>query len=123
LCRVFNFRSGCMQTMHLLSSVAIQPNLELKTWPKQLLGSLPLVIALTALMVNCVVSSQSKSLGTSPAICYFLCRKYYLPFFLFTKQATLLRISIGTKPSLSMSVPWLALRASLTLAKFFGRNR
>jgi hypothetical protein len=35
-----------MHTMHLLSGVAIQPNLELKTWPKQLLGSLPLVIAL-----------------------------------------------------------------------------
>ena len=35
-----------MQTMHLLPSVAIQPNLELKTRSKQLLGSLPLVIAL-----------------------------------------------------------------------------
>jgi len=35
-----------MHTMHLLSGVAIQPNLELKTRPKQLLGSLPLVIAL-----------------------------------------------------------------------------
>ncbi len=44
--RVFNFSSGCMHTMHLLTSVAIQPNLELKTRPKQLLGSLPLVIAL-----------------------------------------------------------------------------
>jgi hypothetical protein len=45
--RVFNFRSGCMRhTMHLLPSVAKQPNLELKTRPKQLLGSLPLVIAL-----------------------------------------------------------------------------
>jgi hypothetical protein len=32
--------------MHLLTGVAIQPNLELKTRPKQLLGSLPLVIAL-----------------------------------------------------------------------------
>ncbi len=32
--------------MHLLPGVAIQPNLELKTWPKQPLGSLPLVIAL-----------------------------------------------------------------------------
>ncbi len=31
--------------MHLLPNVAIQPNLELKTWPKQLLGSLPLDIA------------------------------------------------------------------------------
>jgi hypothetical protein len=37
-----------MYTMHLLPSVTIQPNLELKTRPKQLLGSLPLVIALPA---------------------------------------------------------------------------
>ncbi len=45
--RVFNFRSGRMHTIHLRPSVAaIQPNLELKTWPKQLLGSLRLVIAL-----------------------------------------------------------------------------
>jgi hypothetical protein len=35
-----------MQTMHLLHSVAIQPNLELKTRPEKLLGSLPLVIAI-----------------------------------------------------------------------------
>ncbi len=35
-----------MHTMHLLPSVAIQPNLELRTRPKQLLGSLPLVIVL-----------------------------------------------------------------------------
>jgi hypothetical protein len=32
--------------LHLLSSAAIQPNLELKTQPKQLLGSLLLVITL-----------------------------------------------------------------------------
>jgi hypothetical protein len=32
--------------MHLLHSIAIQPNLELKTWLKQLLGYLPLDIAL-----------------------------------------------------------------------------
>jgi hypothetical protein len=37
-----------MQTMHLLPGVAIQPNLELKTRPKQPLDSLPLVIALPA---------------------------------------------------------------------------
>jgi hypothetical protein len=44
---VFNFRSGCcMHTMHLLPGVAKQPNLELKTQPKQLLGFLPLVVAL-----------------------------------------------------------------------------
>jgi hypothetical protein len=35
-------------TMHLRPGVAKQPNLELKTQPKQLLGSLPLVIALPA---------------------------------------------------------------------------
>jgi hypothetical protein len=35
-----------MHAMHSLSSVAIQPNLELKTRPKQLLGSLPLDIVL-----------------------------------------------------------------------------
>jgi hypothetical protein len=46
--QVFNFRSGCMHTMHLLPSVAMQPNLKLKTRPKQLLGSLPLVIVLSA---------------------------------------------------------------------------
>ncbi len=33
-------------TMHLLHSIAIQPILELKIWPKQLLGYLPLDIAL-----------------------------------------------------------------------------
>jgi len=36
--------------MRLLPSVAMQPNIELKTRPKQLLGSLPLVIALPSLM-------------------------------------------------------------------------
>jgi hypothetical protein len=40
-----------MHTMHLLPGVAIQPNLELKTQPKQLLGSLPLVIALPGMVL------------------------------------------------------------------------
>jgi len=35
-----------MHTMHLLLSVSIQRNLELKTRPKQLLGSLLLVFVL-----------------------------------------------------------------------------
>jgi hypothetical protein len=35
--------------MHFLPGVAIQPNLELKTRPKQHLGSLPLLIALPAI--------------------------------------------------------------------------
>jgi len=43
--------------MHLLPSVAIQPNLELKTWPKQLLGSLPLVITLHD-VINVTYPSQ-----------------------------------------------------------------
>jgi hypothetical protein len=38
--------------MHLLPGVAKQPNLELKTWHKQLLGSLPLVIALPDLTLR-----------------------------------------------------------------------
>ncbi len=44
--KVCTSRSGYMLAMQLLSRVAIQPNLELKTWPKQLLGSLLLDIAL-----------------------------------------------------------------------------
>jgi hypothetical protein len=46
--RVYNFRSGCMCTIHLLLGVAIQPNLELKTQPKLVLGSLPLAFTLPA---------------------------------------------------------------------------
>jgi hypothetical protein len=44
--QVFNFRSGHLHaTTFLVLSVKL-PNLQLKTRPKQLLGSLPLVIAL-----------------------------------------------------------------------------
>ncbi len=39
-----------MQTMHLLPGVAIQPNLELKTRPKPVLGSLPLAFVLPAMV-------------------------------------------------------------------------
>jgi hypothetical protein len=42
----FNSRSGCLCALDLLCRKAIRPNLKLKTWPKQLLGSLPLDIAL-----------------------------------------------------------------------------
>ncbi len=44
---------GCMRTLYLLHSVAIQPNLELKTRNKQLLGYLTLDIALPRL-VECL---------------------------------------------------------------------
>jgi hypothetical protein len=40
-----------MHTKHLLPSVAIQPNLELKIQPKQLLGSLQLVLALPGVIL------------------------------------------------------------------------
>jgi hypothetical protein len=43
-----------MIAMHLLCSIAIQPNLELKTQPKQLLGYLPLIIALAAQMYKTI---------------------------------------------------------------------
>jgi hypothetical protein len=45
---VFHSRSGCVHAMHLLSCAVTRPNLELKTWHKKLLGSLPLDIALPA---------------------------------------------------------------------------
>jgi hypothetical protein len=38
--------------MHLLPGVAKQPNLEMKTRPKQLLGSLLLVIVLPAIAIS-----------------------------------------------------------------------
>ncbi len=42
--RVFNSRSGVLRPLHLLFSKAIQPNLKLETWPKELQGSLQLDI-------------------------------------------------------------------------------
>ncbi len=47
--RVFNFSSGCVHAMQLYFIEVKLPNLKLKTWPKQLLGSLRLVIALPVL--------------------------------------------------------------------------
>jgi hypothetical protein len=44
--RVFNSRSGCLCAMQLCCFGTKLPNLMLKTWPKQLLGYLPLDIAL-----------------------------------------------------------------------------
>ncbi len=44
--RVFNSKSGCMCAGHLFCYKPKQLNLKLKTWPKQLLGSLPIAYAL-----------------------------------------------------------------------------
>ncbi len=47
--QVFYSRRVTMHAMHLLSSVVIQPNLELKTRPIQLLGSLQSDIVLPSI--------------------------------------------------------------------------
>jgi hypothetical protein len=46
--RVFNFRFGHLHAEHFWCYLVQLPNLKLKTQPKQLLGSLPLVIAFPA---------------------------------------------------------------------------
>jgi hypothetical protein len=51
-----------MYTMRLLPSVAIQPNLELKTRPKQLLGSLLLVIALPEQSCLCCAAQGNQAM-------------------------------------------------------------
>ena len=47
--RVFNFRSGHLHALTILVLSVKLPSLQLKNQPKQLLGSLPLVITLPAL--------------------------------------------------------------------------
>ncbi len=44
--RVFSSRSGCTCQKHLFCYEAKQPNLKLRTRPKQLFGSLPIAFAL-----------------------------------------------------------------------------
>jgi hypothetical protein len=51
--------------MHLLPGVAIQPNLELKTRPKQPLGSLPLVVVLPGQLVSQSVSMRDYYINSS----------------------------------------------------------
>ncbi len=47
--RVFNYRLGHACTGHIIVHISKQPNLKLKTRPKQLLVSLPFAFALPAL--------------------------------------------------------------------------
>ncbi len=44
---VFNSRHGQICICHAIALITKQPNLTLKTWPKQLLGSLPLAFMLS----------------------------------------------------------------------------
>jgi hypothetical protein len=46
LAQVFNSSLGCVCIGHSIAYITKRPNLKLKTRPKQLLGSLPLAIAL-----------------------------------------------------------------------------
>jgi hypothetical protein len=39
--RVYNFRNGRLHAVHFLCYGVKLPNIKFKTWPKQLLGSLP----------------------------------------------------------------------------------
>jgi hypothetical protein len=62
--RVFNFRHGCIQAVHLLSFEVKLSNLKLKNWNKQLLGFLSLGIALH------LITSQLRAvswIGTLPS--------------------------------------------------------
>jgi hypothetical protein len=52
-----------MHTMHLLPDVIIQANLELKTRPKPVLGSLPLAFALPTLAHLAIGKLMTQKLG------------------------------------------------------------
>jgi hypothetical protein len=55
--RVFNFRFGHLHAEHFWCYQVKLPNLKLKTRPKQLQVSLPLVIALPGLTKHCCLAS------------------------------------------------------------------
>ncbi len=75
--RVFNSRRVCMHAMHLLSSVAIWPNLELKTRPKQLLGSLTLDIVLPGTRISTLRLTSIKKINILKVILKWLCKHNY----------------------------------------------
>ncbi len=75
--RVFNSRRVCMHAMHLLSSVAIWPNLELKTRPKQLLGSLTLDIVLPSTRISTLCSTSILKINILKVILKWLCKHNY----------------------------------------------
>jgi hypothetical protein len=59
-----------MHAMHLPSSVAVRPNLVLKTWAKQLLGSLPLDVALNGLVFVSKVTYLREATSEAPSKSY-----------------------------------------------------
>jgi hypothetical protein len=101
---VFNFRSGCMHhTLHLQPGVAKQPNFELKTRPKQLLGSLPLVIALLFFLSLCPLSPwRTLSLSLFPS---FAASLHSLSLFIRALKACQQTLLPG-QPSLAWASAW-----------------
>ncbi len=105
--RVLNFRGGCMHTMHFLPSVAIQPNLELKIQPKQLLGSLLLVIALPAYTIwyflsrECILKYQTLSLIDNSLVYQFFKTTLVRTLFRITVKRTLGRSLWRIKPHMT----------------------
>ncbi len=87
--RVFNSRSCCVCDMQLSCFEAKLPNLMLKTWPKQLIGSLPLdialpavgekILALVCLMLSVTVSNCHASLNIEEPLIEIV--KYILKIF------------------------------------------
>ncbi len=53
--QVFNSKLGRAHRAQAILHITKQPNLKLKTWPKQLLGSLPLAFALPGRLQQKVV--------------------------------------------------------------------
>ncbi len=53
--RVFHSRLGCTCIGHAIVSITKQPNLKLKTEPKQLLSSLPLAFVLPAQLLAVIL--------------------------------------------------------------------
>ncbi len=60
--QVFNFRSGHLHAATFLVLSVKQPNLQLKIPPKQLLGSLPLVITLPGFNAWSVLSLTTEKI-------------------------------------------------------------
>ncbi len=50
--RVFNYRCGCASTQMNKCTSWKQPNLQLKTWPKKVLGSLPLAFVFPSKLIS-----------------------------------------------------------------------
>jgi hypothetical protein len=58
----FNFKNGCENAVHFLCYGVKLPNLKLKTWPKKLLGSLPLDIVFPGFLTNPETTNLQKKL-------------------------------------------------------------